>query len=197
MKKLHKILLVGMLAMSVIIGNGALAKAATMNEMIDMASEEMTANYLYTKLAEKYPEYKLFFNLAESEARHTDALKKSAGRLGISIEDAEAADIEIPETLEEALEFALAYELEDIEMLGKLIEKEEDARLKRVLGNLLKGSQNHYNSLKKAIDEGIENPTCNESRAYQNRTDKQGQRGGRGQNSNGRKFQQSGNGMGN
>lgn len=34
MKKLHKILLAGMLAMSVIIGNGALAKAATMNEML-------------------------------------------------------------------------------------------------------------------------------------------------------------------
>ena len=124
MKKLHKILIVGMLAFAVVIGNGALVKAVTTSEMVDMVSEEMTANYLYTELAEKYPEYKLFSNLAKSEARHTEALKKSADRLGLSIEAAKSADIEIPETPEEALEFALAFELEDIKMLERLIEKE-------------------------------------------------------------------------
>lgn len=43
-----------------------------------MVSEEMTANYLYTELAKKYPENKIFANLAKSEARHIKALKRAA-----------------------------------------------------------------------------------------------------------------------
>jgi hypothetical protein len=198
MKKISGVLVAGVLVLAMVIGKGAPVEAVSQSEMVDMISEEMTANYLYTELAKKYPEYKIFSNLAESEARHMEALKRSASRLGLSVEEAKPADIKIPETIEEALDFALAFEQEDITMLEKLIEKEEDARLKRVLNNLLKGSHNHYDALKEAIDKGIDNLTYHEDRSYQNRADNQGQRGGlgqggqgqgRGQNANGQKGQ--------
>lgn len=180
MKKILKSLSIGTIAFVMVIGNGAFVNAVSQNEMVDMISEEMTANYLYTELAKKYPEDRIFVNLAKSESRHTEALKKSAARLGLSVEEAKPADIKIPETKEEALAFALKFEQEDIDMLKKLIEKEDDARLKKVLGNLLRGSTNHYNSLKKAVD-GVENPNCNEGgdRKYQNRAGSQGRRSGR------------------
>ncbi|NLL37014.1 MAG: DUF2202 domain-containing protein [Fretibacterium sp.] len=192
--KLSKVLVVGILVSTMVIGKGAAVEAASQSEMVDMIGEEMTANYLYTELAKKYPEDKVFVNLAESEARHMEALKKSAARLGLSVEEARPADIKIPETKEEALAFALAFEQEDIDMLEKLIAKEEDARLKRVLNNLLKGSHSHYDTLKKAIDKGLDNLTCNEGRAYKNRADNQGQRGGRGQGGQGQGRGQSANG---
>lgn len=169
------------MALGIILANGLPAMAITQSEMVEILSEEMTANHLYSELAKKYPEYKIFSKLAESEGRHMESLKRSASRLGLSIEEAKIADIKIPETKEEALVFALAFEQEDIDMLEKLIAKEEDARTKRVLNNLLKGSKNHHSSIKEGIDKGIENLTYHDSRHYKNRADNQGQRGGLGQ----------------
>lgn len=180
MKNLNKKFAAGFLAMAIVIGQGAMVNAATQNEMVDMISEEMTANALYTSLSEKYPEYQVFANLAKSEARHTEALKKSAARLGLDVTAAKAGDLPSFATKEEALAFAKNFEAEDIDMLKQLIEKEEDARLKRVLGNLLKGSENHYKTMEIASEEGLDSMTCSADRGYQNRSDNQGQKGGQG-----------------
>ena len=151
----------------------------------------MTAEYLYSELYKQYPENKLFSNLAESEKRHYSALQRVLSKMGISTEDAKSQDIEIPKTKEEALEFALAFEKEDIEMLESLLETVEDSRLERVLNNLLKGSTQHYETLEKAIKEGIDNLTCNESRAGQNKSEQSGQKGNQNQR-NGRSSRGSG-----
>lgn len=196
MKNIYKIIAIGMLALVMVIVSGTPVQAASQDELVDMISEEMTANYLYTELAKKFPETKVFANLAKSEARHMEALLKAASRLGYSVEGAKPADITIPETMEEALAFALAYEQEDIDMLEKLIENEADVRLRMVLNNLLKGSQNHYNILNRAIEEGIDNLTCNENRTYQNRTGNQWQRGFQSQGGQHQNRSQNANGQG-
>ncbi len=181
MKKITKIFITGLLTLIMIAGMSMPAMAATETELTDMVSEEMTANYLYTELAAKFPEVKVFANLAKSEMRHIAALKKAAARLGLSVEAAKPADILIPKTVEDALAFAMAYELEDIEMLKVLIEKEEDAMLKRVLNNLLKGSERHYNALKRVADNGVENCVCNEDGCtYQNKVNNRSKNGGQG-----------------
>lgn len=181
MKKISKVLAATMLALVIMTGAKVVpVEAASQSEMAAMISEEMTAHYLYTELYKKYPENKVFDNLAKSEARHIEALKKSASRLGLSTEGAAAAEITIPETKEEALKFALAFEQEDIDMLKKLIENEEDARLKRVFNNLLKASEKHHATLQKAIDEGIDNLNCDQNRSFKNRGENQDKRGGQG-----------------
>lgn len=192
MKKISLMLVIGVLALTLVAGNVIFAEAAGKSDMSAMVSEEMTAKYLYTELAKKYPDYKIFANLAKSEACHIRALQRTAQRLGISVKDAKAAPIEIPGTKEEPLAFAMAYEQEDIKMLEKLIANEEDARLKRVLNNLLRGSKNHYNSLKRVADQGIDNLTCdkNNNRLRMGGKGQNGQRQGLQQGAKGKGLQQ-------
>ncbi|NLJ65384.1 MAG: DUF2202 domain-containing protein [Christensenellaceae bacterium] len=171
MKKLSKLFIVGILAITMVMGQGTAAMAEDQSDYIALIEEEMTAQYLYTELSKIYPEVQLFSNLAESEGRHAEALMRSLSRLNVSTDGAKAQDIEIPATLEEALAFALAFEKEDIEMLEELLETVEDSRLERVLNNLLNGSNQHYNTIKKAIEEGVDNLNCDGdgTRKYKNR----------------------------
>jgi hypothetical protein len=190
MKKFTKLFVVGMLALTLIVGQvGSAVAAVSQSDLIALLEEEMTAEYLYSELYKQYPENKLFLNLAQSEARHSEALRRAFSRMGISVEEAKASDVAIPESKEEALVFALAFELEDIEMLENLIETVEDAGLQRVLENLLRGSTQHHKTLEKAIEEGIDNLVCNEERGGQNRPQSGGQAGrqgkGNGRHTNG------------
>ncbi|MGB4610071.1 MAG: DUF2202 domain-containing protein [Saccharofermentanales bacterium] len=169
MKKISQLLIVGILALTIVFSLAEPVKALSQTELVDLVEEEMTAEYLYAELYKKYPENQLFSNLAESENRHSNALTRVISRLGMSTEDAKIQDIEIPETKEEALEFAMTFEKEDIEMLENLLESVENNRLERVLRNLLKGSTQHYETLQKALEEGIDNLTCNEGRSEQNK----------------------------
>lgn len=178
MKKLSKLLVVGLLVLVIFMSQLGSVEAASQSELTDLVEEEMTAEYLYSELYKKYPGNRLFFNLAASEQRHINALKRALSKMGISTEGVMIQDIEIPETKEEALAFALAFEKEDIDMLNHLLESVEDSRLKRVLGNLLKGSTRHYMALEKAIEEGIDNLPCNQDRGRQNKGQRSGQSSG-------------------
>lgn len=182
MKKTLQVATIGLLALLLIVGGGAPAQAASTAEYVAIVEEELTAEYLYQQLYEKYPENILFSNLAKSENRHASALKKSMDRLDISVDSAKPLDIAIPETKEEALQFALNFEKEDIAMLEELIATEQDARLKRVFENLLRGSENHYAALDKAITQGIDNLNCDESgtRKMKNSGDRSPDERGRG-----------------
>ena len=175
MKKLTKLFLVGILAITMVMGQGTAAMAQEQSGYLALVEEEMTAQYLYKELSKIYPEVQLFSNLAESEGRHAEALMRSLSRLNVSTDGAKAQDIEIPATLEEALAFALAFEKEDIEMLEKLLETVEDSRLERALNNLLNGSNRHYNTIKKAIEDGVDNLSCDGDgeRKYKNRDNNQ------------------------
>lgn len=177
MKKISKLFVIGVLALTMVVTQSAVAEAAGQNELVSLLEEEMTAEYLYSELYKAYPENKLFSNLAESEARHADALRRALSRMDISTEGAKVRDIEIPKTREEALAFALAFEKEDINMLENLLKNAEDPGLERVLKNLLKGSERHYETLEKAIEEGIDNLNCDECTAGQNMNRNTGQTG--------------------
>lgn len=122
MKKLSKLLVAGMLAFTMFMSQAGPVEAVSQSEYIDLMEEEMTAEYLYSELYKKYPENKLFSNLAQSEQKHLNALKRVLSKMGISTEGAKTQDIEIPASKKEALAFALAFEKEDIEMLGKRLE---------------------------------------------------------------------------
>lgn len=174
MKNISKLLVVSLLVLTIVIGSGNSIMAASNIDMVDMLEEEMTAEYLYTELAKKYPENILFQRLAESENKHRAALKRVMDSMGIPYEGAKAQEIEIPTSKEAALKFALDFEKEDIEMLKSLMGTTEDARIERVLGNLLKGSEQHYAILENALEQGIDNLTCNTERAYKNRINENG-----------------------
>jgi len=176
MKKLSKLLVVGLLVLAIFMSQLGSVEAASHSELTDLVEEEMTAEYLYSELYKMYPGNRLLLNLAASEQRHINALKRALSTMGISTEGVRIQDIEIPETKEEALAFALAFEKEDIDMLNHLLESVEDSRLKRVLGNLLKGSTRHYMALEKAIEEGMDNLPCNQDRGRQNKGKRSGQR---------------------
>ncbi|NLW42212.1 MAG: DUF2202 domain-containing protein [Tissierellia bacterium] len=168
MKNISKLLVVSMLALSMVIGMGIPAYAVSNEVVMDLLEEEMTAEHLYSELYKKYPENILFSRLSQSENRHLNALKRAMNNLNISTEDAKIANIEIPNTKEGALEFALAYEKEDIDYLEKLLPTVEEKNLERVLSNLLRGSQQHKETLERAIETGIDNLNCNEQRNYNN-----------------------------
>ncbi|MGI6766403.1 MAG: hypothetical protein ACOX4R_04210 [Lentihominibacter sp.] len=148
MKKLWVVLVIGLMALVMVGCKGASKEY----DMVSLISEEMTANYLYTELARKYSEDELFANMAEGEARNIEALEEVAASLDISVEEAKAEDIEIPETKEEALSRAVDFKKEDIRLLKKMIKNEEDAYSKEVLVNLLKSSEDDYSVLKTAYD---------------------------------------------
>ncbi len=195
MRNSSKILIVAMLVLGMIVSVAFGAEAMNENEMKALLEEEMTAEYLYRELAKQYPENALFANIARSEANHIKALQRAATRLGLSVEGAKVQSIAIPATKEDAVKFAMAFELEDIEMLKTLIAKTEDAKTKRVLENLLKGSNKHYETLKKALEVGVDNMECNEQRAYGNKANNAGQLG-KGQQGQGQGQGQQGRGQG-
>ncbi len=149
MKKLWVVIAIIVLALILVGYKGTSDKY----DLSDLISEKMTANYLYTELAERYPNDEMFANLAEEAARDIDVLEEAAARQSISIVDAKADNIDIPETKADALSYAVLFEQAETRMLNKMIKNEEDAYLKEILGDILKSSEGSYNMIKTASDE--------------------------------------------
>ncbi len=149
MKKLWVVFVTGFLVL-IMAGCEGSSEEQSVTKLIN---DEMTANYLYTQLAERYPDEEMFADLAEESALNIEALEKEAARLDVSLEGAKAADIEIPDTRGEALAFAVRFEQADIRVINKMIKNEDDAQLQNLLGDILKTSEDNYDMLKKASDE--------------------------------------------
>ncbi len=76
MKKISKLLVIGILTLAIFVRQACHAEAVSQSELKDLLEEEMTAEYLYSELYKKYPDVKLFSNLAASERRHSSALER-------------------------------------------------------------------------------------------------------------------------
>lgn len=171
MKNISKFLVVSMLALSMVIGMGMPAYAAEYNKdgLVEILEFEMAKETLYRELNEKYPEYQLFSRMSFSKNRHIESLKYLMDKIGINMENVTVEKINIPNTLDESLEHTLKFEKEKLEQLEKIETSNEDKYTNRIIGNLIRSSTRHIETLERAIEFGIDNLNCNNSRNYKNR----------------------------
>lgn len=120
-------------------------------------AEEMEARNMYEILKEKFPEVRQFDNLYRSEGMHIEHAKLALEEKGISYDDVKAKTFTLPETKEEAIKYALQYEIDDIKSLEARISAETDSNIKATLEMLLWGSQNHKNAMENALNGGTGN----------------------------------------
>ncbi|MBN2767118.1 MAG: DUF2202 domain-containing protein [Paludibacteraceae bacterium] len=135
-----------------------------------MREEEKMAMDIYAYFYEKY-QIPIFNNIAKSESKHTSAVLRLVNYFGLkdpALEPtAEYSNEEIQHlytkltseanTIEEALSTGAFIEEYDIADLKKLIAETQNADIKLVYANLLRGSENHIKAFAKQLKfRGIE-----------------------------------------
>ncbi|MDX9919417.1 MAG: DUF2202 domain-containing protein [Paludibacter sp.] len=135
-----------------------------------MREEEKMAMDIYAYFYEKY-QIPIFNNIAKSESKHTSAVLRLINYFGLkdpALEPtAEYSNEEIQHlytkltseanTIEEALSTGAFIEEYDIADLKKLIAETQNADIKLVYANLLRGSENHIKAFAKQLKfRGIE-----------------------------------------
>lgn len=132
-----------------------------------MREEEKLARDVYLNLYEKW-NLKTFYNIAQSEKTHMEAIKTLLDRY--DIKDPVGEDVigvfeseklqglynglvtQGSESLEQALKVAALIEELDIYDLKELLSKTDNDDIKIVYLNLLKGSRNHLRSFDRQLD---------------------------------------------
>jgi len=135
--------------------------------LLFMREEEKLARDVYLTFDEIYSELPIFENIAGSEQRHMDAIKKLLDIYGLD-DPAEGMDIgeftnqelqnlyyQLIEEGEQSLNDALTVggKIEEIDIidLKNYIEQTDKTDLERVYSNLLKGSKNHLRAFVKEL----------------------------------------------
>jgi len=133
-----------------------------------MREEEKLARDVYLTFDEMYSELPIFENIAGSEQRHMDSIKRLLNNYGLD-DPAEGNDIgeftnqelqnlyyQLIEEGEQSLIDALIVggKIEEIDIidLKNYIEQTDKPDLKRVYGNLLEGSKNHLRAFVKELN---------------------------------------------
>ena len=140
---------------------------AEIEGLILMREEEKLARDVYLTLGETW-ELEIFFNIAESEQTHTDAIKDLLDRYGIEdpvkddgvgvftspvlAELYEALVTQGEKSLVDALIVGATVEDLDINDLSELLEETDNADIIVVYENLSKGSRNHLRAFVSQIE---------------------------------------------
>lgn len=171
MKNLSRLLIVTLLVFGVMLGIGYPAYAKDSNEidLVEVLKSEMTRETLYRELSKKYPEYQLFARMSFSKSRHIESLKYIMRDIGINTENVVGEKINLPNTLDKSLEYAINFERAELEKLEKISNSYENEYTNRLIGNLTRSSIRHIEMLERATEYGIDNFSCNNSRGYRNR----------------------------
>jgi len=153
-------------------GNINLQEAGDLTEqeiqgLLYMREEEKLARDVYLTLDKKWNELIIFENIAESEQRHMDSIKKLLDKYGLD-DPAQGNDIgefsnqelqdlfyELVEEGEQSLITALTVggKIEEIDIidLKTYIGQTDEFDIKRVYNNLLEGSKNHLRAFVKEL----------------------------------------------
>jgi hypothetical protein len=132
-----------------------------------MHEEEKLARDVYTKLNEKWPDLAIFSNIAQSEQKHMDSIKKLLDKYGID-DPAEGNDIGVftnqelqslfnqlvtegEQSLINALTVGGKIEELDITDLNNYIGLTDKYDITRVYSNLVEGSKNHLRAFVKEL----------------------------------------------
>ena len=122
-----------------------------------MVEEEKLARDVYTALAQKYPDVKVFSNIAKSEQTHINAVKSLLDKYGIQAELKPPGEFNNPhlqelykklvdkgdKSLKDALEVGAAIEEIDIVDLQKWLRNVTNPDIQQVFEFLMRGSRNH------------------------------------------------------
>ncbi len=127
-----------------------------LQKILDEALEdEFKARATYAAIIHAFGPVKPFVNIVESEGRHAAALLQQYQRLGLKPphNNWAAHDIEVPATLREACEAAIAAEVENAGMYERLLAQTDDPVLQGVLANLRDSSQSrHLPAFKRCLE---------------------------------------------
>lgn len=146
----------------------AAADADLAEDLQFMREEERMARELYQAFADKYDDAAPFKNIVKSEARHYDAVGVLLDRYDVTdpSEGKAAGTYAFPEiqklydgwladgnvSLDAAYDVGVELETADIADLKAAINEHTEADVDRVLGNLLKGSEQHLTAFQAAAD---------------------------------------------
>ena len=143
---------------------------AEIHHITYMREEEKLARDVYLTLSEGYPDAAIFINISESEQRHMDALKRLIEKYGLQdpVEDDAVGEFTNQVFTDlyiklvgdgdvsycDALQVGIDIELLDIEDIDKALNDEDVMAqdVRRVLTNLLLGSENHLNAFTSQYD---------------------------------------------
>ena len=117
----------------------------TVAALTEALEDEYKARATYGKVIEIFGPIRPFINIIEAEDRHASALLRQFERLGLKPpEDDWAGRIEAPGSVAAACEAAVAAEIENAAMYGRLLEVVDDPAVRDVLLNLQDASQNRH-----------------------------------------------------
>ena len=147
-------------------GGASQLSAAEKEGLLEMREEEKLARDVYLTLGEKW-KVPIFGNIADSEQRHTDAIKGLLDKYGLADPAAgngigEFTDPKFAtlyeqlvaqgmQSLEEALKVGVAIEELDIADIKSLLIDVEHDDIRRVYENLLAGSYNHLRAFQSLL----------------------------------------------
>lgn len=139
----------------------------TEDELIYLYQEEKLAKDVYSELYDIYG-LKTFYNISQSEQKHMDSVAYLLKSYNIDFENISNVRgiYTIPElqdlydqlisqgsiSITEALKVGATIEDLDISDLDKMLIKDYDETIKRVLNNLKSGSENHMRAFIKQLD---------------------------------------------
>ncbi|MGP1450614.1 MAG: ferritin-like domain-containing protein [Wolinella sp.] len=137
----------------------------TQNEAIAVAlDDEFHAFETYKAIAIKFQSEFPFGRIAESEARHIDALLRAATRLGVTIPPNRwAGTVSAPTTLEESYALGVNAEIENIALYDRLLPFVDDAEVRDIFYSLQAASyNNHLPAFRAHLYRGNQAPAWNE-----------------------------------
>ena len=132
-----------------------------------ICEEEKLARDVYLKFAELYPPIAIFSNIASSEQRHMDSIKKLIDKyylndpvgdnsIGVFTDDNlqnlyDSLILQGSQSMTDALKVGAVIEEIDIIDISKYLEKSDEWMINRVYNNLIDGSENHLRAFVKEL----------------------------------------------
>ena len=174
-RKTNLKLLLTLLSITIIIMSSLTSASAGSTDLSDeeingilfMREEEKLARDVYLKFAELYDNIAIFSNIASSEQRHMDSIKKLIDRyglddpvgdnsIGVFTDDSlqnlyDSLILQGSVSLIDALKVGSAIEEIDIIDISKYLEQNDEWMINRVYNNLLDGSENHLKAFVKEL----------------------------------------------
>ena len=111
----------------------------------DALDDEYKAEATYAAVIARFGDVRPFINIVEAERRHAQALIRQCERLGFAPRvNRWAGKVAAPATLREACAEAIAAEVDNIALYGRLLPEVADPQVRDVLGRLQEASRDRH-----------------------------------------------------
>ena len=157
MKKLAVLTLALMLLVSTLSGVFAETdKTYTLEEMLQYAyQDEINAEAFYNALMAKFGTANPAQNIVRAEERHVELIKALYSSLNIAMPDFTAAEVALPDTIEEAYREEVKAEMDNIALYDNFLEQEDlPDNVEFVFEKLKAASERHLSAYERALSRG-------------------------------------------